>query len=280
MRSVSLKISLPSLTSFEKERRFQMSALKLYWAKMHAHHLSLMWERHVEMHYAAAVGGDVKLNYSVDQHLLQPPIHFEMPLLLGDCIRNLRSALDYLVSEMARDASLSDNVVTFPFARTPGDLKASFNEPRTGDEHRKGRRAGALYDVSRKYPDLARVILEVIRPHEGTDGSNPMGDLLWRVITSDNIDKHRLMTPSVTRSQTGIVKLTNGSFLSGLSMEGSALAFAAGTRLDKDSDISVDVIFKEPASLAGKPVLSTLIEVCDQVRSVIEIFRREFPAIK
>lgn len=280
MRSVSLKISHPHLTTFEQDRRFQMSALKLYWAKMHAHHLSAIWEQRVEMHYTAAVGGDVKLGYSLDKHLLQPPISYEMPLLMGDCIRNLRSALDYLVSQLARDVSLSDNYVTFPFARTLGDLKASFNEPRAGDEHRKGRRAGALYDVSRKYPDLERVILEVIRPHEGTDGSNPMGDLLWRVITSDNIDKHRLMMPSVTRAKTGAVYLTNEIFFSGVSLEGASLAFAPGVRLKKNSDLSVDVVFKEPASLAGKPVFSTLVEVSDQVRGVIEIFRREFPAIK
>ncbi len=218
------------------------------------------------------------LGYSLEEFLLMPPVFIEIPLFIGDCIRNLRSALDYLVSELAREANISDKHTVFPFSEDPSGLKASFNRPVPGQQHRKGRKAGPLYDLSRQYPNLEKVILTDIQPYSAAHGAHPMGDLLWRIITSDNIDKHRLMTPSIQQLTEMNVLLNNGGRISGgATVIGNAIRFAGGQKLDKNSNFALDIIFSEPARLSGKPVMSTLIEGCNMVGEVIKIFRREFP---
>lgn len=267
---------MPRLGAFEENVKFRQSALKLYRARHHAHEVSVAWEGIVEQHFQAATGKAVDLPYAVDQFLLQPPIPINIPLAIGDCIRNLRSALDYLVSEMARAAGLSDNNTIFPFTSDLPNLKSSFKEPRAGDKHRKPKRAGALYDLSRKYPGLEELILERIQPYSATNGAHAIGDTLWRVITSDNVDKHRLMTPVVSRNKAdNIITIGGGRISGGGTLVGNVFSFPPGTKIDEKSDFSVDISFEEPANLAGKPVTRTLIEGCEAVAKVIEIFRDE-----
>lgn len=277
MKSASLKIAMPTIGDFEQNRKFQQSALKLYRARQHAHEVSLVWETVVEQHFNAATGEAIDLPYAVDEFLINPPIPVNIPFAIGDCIRNLRSALDYLVSEMARAARLPDKETIFPFSMDLSNLKASFNEPVPRAENRKGRRAGALYDVSLNYPNLEDVILNQIRPYSADHGAHAFGDTLWRIITADNIDKHRLMTPVVQRSRANkILTIGGGQILGGGTIQGHVFTFPPGTKLHKDCDFTVDIAFEEPTTLSGKPVTSSLIEGCNAVAQVIEIFRGEF----
>ncbi|TXC70975.1 hypothetical protein FSB78_08460 [Sphingomonas ginsenosidivorax] len=117
-----------------------------------------------------------------------------------------------------------------------------------------------------------------IQPYGADDGAHAFGDMLWRMITADNIDKHRLLMPIVRRARCKHVEFEGAGSISSMSFKGNVLPHAPGTRLKKNSDFSVDIVFSEPTTLAGKPVTGTLIEGCKAVGELIDIFRRTFAA--
>jgi hypothetical protein len=141
------------------------------------------------------------------------PYPTEAALALSDCIRCLRSALDYLVSSLARAADLEDERTAFPFHKERKNVDDMFLPPR-----QKGTRtvkAGSLYDVGSAYPDLKEIILNLIQPWSADDGANPRGDMLWRIITTDSIDKHRLITPVLTAIDINHASVGNGGTIVG-----------------------------------------------------------------
>lgn len=276
MRSSAVVIPSPSQPILPENGVFAQSMLKLFRARTHAHEASKIWELGVERHYKAATGETVELPYDIWEFLASPPVFVETALSIGDCIRNLRSSLDYLVSEMARSVGLPDNQTIFPFAVDRSNLEASFNAPVEGDKHRKGRKAGAIFELSKHYPRLKSIISKKIQPYDAKNGANVSGDLLRRVITSDNFDKHRLMIPAIDSTQNVIMKFTDGSVIKGGTLIGAPFRPDRGHFLRKDSFFSVDMVFEAPDGLAGLPVTATLANACDLVDKIIQIFRSTF----
>lgn len=255
-------------------RAFIESEAKLYWSRLYAYNLSANWKAVVEYDGSAAkrvqanpIDGTVHFATGI-------PIPIELGMMLGDCVRALRSALDYLISKMARDVGLADNNMVFPFASKRESLEASFNPPKPGDQHRKARRAGALYDLSGHYPKLQEVILDRIQPYDAADGASALGDMLRRVVTADNVDKHRIIMPSASILNTKRLRTGGITFYD--------IGFIGNHRLPIKSDTdyegtaTADMLFQEPTLLAGKPILRTLVEAADFVEEVIGIFEREF----
>lgn len=195
--------------------------------------------------------------------------------MLSDCIRSLRSSLDYLVSALARQANLPDDKTIFPFAKERQGLETSFRAAIDPTKGKRGRRSGALYDLSIKYKDLEHVILNVIQPYSAADGAGEMGDLVWRVVTTDNIDKHRLILVTVSVSNINDVRTVDGGRIRNARIMGDGIRMGSG-EIDPKSDFSVDVLFGKPTSLAGKPITRTLVEALNFTDEIIEIFESHF----
>lgn len=266
----------PEPPKLPKRQLFTDSRSKLYWARKHAYDLSANWERFVQMYNDPVQWREFNRANSTDypQHYILVPV--ELRMMLGDCIRCLRSSLDYLVSALAREAKLPDNNTVFPFAKERKGLKASFAPPTDpGGGRGKKRRAGALYDLSREYPDLKKVILDIVQPYSAEDGAGAMGDLVWRVVTTDNIDKHRLILITTSITEINHATLVEGGILRNVTVVGDSLRVGSG-ELEKDSDMSVDILFGEPARLAGKPITRTLVEALNFADEIIEIFESHF----
>jgi hypothetical protein len=104
------------------------------------------------------------------------PVHDLVPLAVGDVVQNLRSALDHLAWEIVSiSGGIPDRELYFPLAADePGFLK-------------KLKKFAA-------WPEMYE-ILKATAAYEGG-----AGDILSRLQTLSNIDKHRMLTPLASAS--------------------------------------------------------------------------------
>ena len=199
--------------------------------------------------------------------IMRIDLPFPIGLEIGNCVHNLRGALDYLVSRLARDApGVGDERIIFPFNKERSSLEGSF------DGNGTRRRAKDICELARHYPNLKTIILDRIMPYSESDGACPTGDLIWRINDANNIDKHRLIMPAMRAVHTPMLKIKGGALIYNLNWLGE---FPAELEIEDYADLSFDILFEKPTLLADKPVTSTLVEACDAVEHAIEIFETE-----
>jgi hypothetical protein len=130
-------------------------------------------------------GGSIPLTYKVDEDRqsvtfgLPPgkPLDPALPLIIGDCLHNLRSALDHLVLQVAllKGTSISDSEdkTSFPVVLDPNDFLSK----------------------TKRFADLVRCeALTAIEDFQPYKTSNPPNTaFLWLLSELDIIDKHRLL---------------------------------------------------------------------------------------
>jgi len=114
------------------------------------------------------------------------PLPAEIPLIIGDCVQNLRTALDYLVWELVLAAN-----------NTPGK-KNAFPVCASPESFKKDIGRGLLLGAA----DVAIAEIESIQPYHG--GNNPEVAVLWVLNQLTNINKHRrllitLLNPGFSR---------------------------------------------------------------------------------
>jgi hypothetical protein len=144
---------------------------KIY--RAHAHLQSFHAER---LRYFSSKPNEVVMNVNLERNAVESvsgPIPIRIPLIIGACVQNLRSSLDYLVWEMILAAQ-----------QTPTD-KNQFpicSEHKRFTEAVKKGRLGGLGDE-------AIAAIERLRPYHGTEafGAHP----LWVINELTNINKHR-----------------------------------------------------------------------------------------
>lgn len=109
----------------------------------------------------------------------------EWALIIGDCVHNLRSALDYIAWELA-GSDPADNMTLFPIC----DNSKSFEEARK-------RRL-------KRVPEEPLALIEGLQPYHAAD---PHKNVLWAVQTLDATDKHKLLTLTVALPTGGAIML-------------------------------------------------------------------------
>lgn len=278
MKSVAPKVGLPNEPRFVPESIFFQSRLKVFRARTHLAEVSGAWEYSVNVHRELAMGRLGGPASVPGWSLFNIQLNAGVPLAIGDCIRNLRSAMDYLTSALARNVilsdgdNMSDENMTFPFAKKRASIKANFDPPPPGKE--KGFRVKAIYNLSLHYPDLAETILEKVQPYSKEDGARDTGDLLWRVITSDNVDKHRLITPFSQHSGVRSALFQGGGGMFNSTIDGN-MGFPAQA-FEQEPDIDYDLIFRDVDRLNERPVIGTLMQACDVASDTVELFEKVF----
>jgi hypothetical protein len=103
---------------------------------------------------------------------LTEPVPVNWPLLIGDCVHNLRSALDHLAWQLA-GAKPDDRTTMFPI----------FDDPARFEKHGRWR----LKTVPRR----PRALIEWLQPCRRAD---PTDDLLFLIEVFDAEDKHKTIT--------------------------------------------------------------------------------------
>jgi hypothetical protein len=107
----------------------------------------------------------------------EPPS--DIPLIIGDAIHNLRSALDLAVCEMIEGFGGTVTPRThFPIRNSREEVVSAIKE-------------GAVYGAP---CDLVTFLIEIIQPYEGGN------DSLYTLHTLDIRDKHRIIIPTFTIS--------------------------------------------------------------------------------
>lgn len=105
---------------------------KIDWAYQHLKALEIELSRHFHSEPSHAVGEiDADTNTVVSMRVEPAPIPPAVPLLIGDCLQNLRSCLDYLVWEMvlaSKNEPNKDN--QFPICHAENTFKSQLGRGR------------------------------------------------------------------------------------------------------------------------------------------------------
>ena len=101
----------------------------------------------------------------------------EIALMIGDCVHNMRSALDYIAWELA-GASLADTETMFPIYET--DIRF---------------RKHGLRRIKNVQPKDARTLIERLQPYNTRYGGHLL--VLSAINKLDATDKHKLLTVAV-----------------------------------------------------------------------------------
>jgi len=183
-----------------------------------------------------------------------PTIPECIPLILGDAVHSLRSALDYVACELVRSVGGAPKNVYFPISESPEKYKTDSGGKTKG------------------MPQEAKDYIDRMRPYCGGN------DAFWAIHELDIIDKHRLL-PTVGMnigSWEANLSLTPTMYtfnLSPILKEGTVIGSIPGnTEPDKRMSITADIAFGEPELLEGRPLIETLTALADMVEAVVSHF--------
>lgn len=194
------------------------------------------------------------------------PDHF--PLIIGDAIHNLRSALDHLTWDILRPFNPAPDKVQFPFCRKAESFESVL-------KNRQVKVAGE--EIAQKFRDL--------KPYP--DGN----DLLYGLHLLDIADKHELIVP--VRSRLGFDRLdirdldpSGPEFV----IENTAYDLLKDNRLaiweydpripwrdpknPKEIKMGIQVVFQTGQPFAGRSVPAVLRDMAILVRQIIQSFSR------
>lgn len=195
----------------------------------------------------------------------------DVPVVVGDAVHNLRSALDHFAYAAVPGATFKTE---FPIWRPPRSPKVVDIENLVADKLR-----GAS-------PALIEAV-NTLQPHEGGNG-----EWVWALDRLDVIDKHRLLLTIRTGQSVnaliphpglkaalaqlgpGAVEAMRSLYLIGTDpvQDGDVVFSIAPEDVEDDDEfrLRLYVELDEPASLRHKPVAPTLTALADEVEGLLE----------
>jgi hypothetical protein len=190
-------------------------------------------------------------------------IPYDIALIIGDAVHNLRSALDHMACELVRSNGQPDDYVTFPVQGTK--TKNKFNGTIKNFKARK--------DVI----DLIRAL----EPYPDGAGSAIVG-----LHDIDIVDKHRLLVPTgrvIGRSAAAYTTIIKGSTVTLLLPTDKRILMRDRDKLTRipavksltDGDelnASFDIAFDTGTCFESEPVTQILYELSDYLAEIIEAF--------
>jgi hypothetical protein len=251
---------------------------KLQWAEEHIFKLKESWDVFIEedsfpVRFQDTPDGSYRMYY------LGPvaPIRVEFPLMTGDVIHNLRSALDHLAYRLVCVGTASSGPfdrVYFPIGGRPDKFEGQIQ-------------------TLKKYlrPDAIKPLTEI---HAYPGGP---GELLWQIHQFNNIDKHRLlltitsqnrlrsMSPAeISKIRTQFIGMKDipeandpRMFLKAgvrhLALEANhVLDIFPRSEVHENMHFPIEIAFGEPETVKGKSVVETLHLAAGRVRNIIMRF--------
>jgi hypothetical protein len=184
-----------------------------------------------------------------------------LPLVIGDAIHNLRSALDLLACDLVQQNNGSTDNVYFPFAKDETELQEAI----------KKRHA------DRAAPDVVHMIRGLKPYKKGGD------NLLRAVHDLDIIDKHRLVIPMTHLAEIRYLKVAQSnsvttlqSFRVGPVQDGQvavSMPASPNAPLGVELAATLHVTFNHDQPLAGEDVVPQLRKAAEHIGGIIERFR-------
>lgn len=203
--------------------------------------------------------------------------------IIGDCVHNLRAALDYLVWELTPESVRQSKAATrieFPIFTNPLDYKA-----------------GATKKIGSIDP-LAQAVIKQLQPFAGPNSNrfdpnwrDPEREPLAFLYELDKWDKHRSLNLTednisatlVGFEQLGVIVPPTPAKFPGRYKRGAILAAAQMPLGRPDVDVylsaAYDIAFERGGPAGGEPVIQTLNHIRQEVRNrVFPALYRFFPA--
>ncbi len=188
---------------------------------------------------------------------------YQIPIVLGDAVHNLRAALDHVWTALDRAATGKPNsFANFPFDETRQNL---VNRVDTSV-------------VKCAFPKAGDLILDDIKTHCSEGGNHR----LWSLTKLDNLDKHNMLIPTIELRKISKLFVRSG----GAEMTFDDCEFGGElTLLDGPiapeyycrGKITINPVFPEGIAISGESVLKTLIYQSEATRNAINLFKENIP---
>ena len=204
-----------------------------------------------------------------------PPFDKDIPLIAGDAVHNIRTALDHLACRLVFVGTSGQGPfddVYFPIGDTPKQYKS------------------ILRGVVKRLTPEAILAINTVEPYKGGRGHD-----VWRLHRLDIVDKHRLplgveptnslqsMAPSeranlaryflsVRTIPSGSVMLTAPPIAHFPLQAGHELCTVPHADVEQDMHFHFDIALNEPGIVQGESLLETLKGMLDLVRNVVADF--------
>ncbi len=188
---------------------------------------------------------------------LQRPLPEHLPLIVGEALYQMRSALDVFISCCAKaDGATNTADVYFPFAGSETEFNSAAPQ--------------------RKIRKLAPARQDYIRALQPYPGGNT---LLWAVNALANIDRHNCLVAVGGLNRVKEIKLTGGQYfipdperLQWLENDVVLIVGITGTPPEGHFDLAVGVAFREGPVVKDRPVAPVLNDCLDAVGKVVRMF--------
>jgi hypothetical protein len=205
------------------------------------------------------------------------PIPKRIPLLAGDAVHSLRTALDYLAYSLTpKPPGQVLNLIYFPISKSLKEYEA---------------------ESARKTKGMPQEIKKRIDAFKPYGGGN---DLLWELHHLDIVDKHRLLVTTATivtkmgfeidtdfveAAFKGLLKLPPGAVPKQtinfpapkplFPLEKGALLYGikGNFEVNERVNLTFDIAFGEPEVITSKPIVPALVELSNLVESIVLAFR-------
>jgi hypothetical protein len=183
------------------------------------------------------------------------PIPDDVPLIIGDAVHNLRSALDHLAWQLVESGGgTPDRNTYFPICKSPQHYTSAISK-------------GGMNAIA---PGAIQIIA-ALQPHGTKD------DTLWHIHELDRWDKHRLVLTTATALNKWSI-IARGQEIG---WPEPAIPLKRGHEIvnvpadtyhrtgHKNFKLGIDIAFGESEVVAGKSVLETLNHMADFVDVVV-----------
>ena len=243
---------------------FESARLKLDRAKHHIRDLQLVFASIrdnpdlIRIEHDAAAG-------MVTARIIDPDFPASLPLIIGDAIHNLRTALDHAMWELiGLDGGTQDRSIAFPARRWRVEYEAACNRIKTPRND------------TRKF-----LISLACHEHGG-------GEKIYGLHILDNSDKHAIITPTVGTAMGHEISLfaeSAGGEITWLGAGGPGsrsltAATTSGVKFHHNSKVALDIFFADVEFFPHRAAIPTLMHLTDAVEDVLrqfEIFVRSRP---
>lgn len=235
---------------------FHDAKVKVKWANEHIEELEVYLREILEKRDYPLTVEESEGSFVVSMEA--KPLPERVALMLGDCIHNLRVALDHLYFELVdRCGGTVDRSTKFPFYQDRSEIEGEL-------------RGGPVETTSQK---LVQLIVDDIQPYDGGQHN------LYELNRLDIADKHHLVLPvrSVTRLEDFSFQDKNKNVFQNVtadvdpqSGELSLVRTSAEVEITDYGSPKLGVFFGEGQPLEGEPLLSTLQQLSEAVSDAIQ----------
>jgi hypothetical protein len=245
---------------------FHGARLKIERTNQHINDLHLQWREFSKTSpYSVLVNEDPETGDGILQISMDQPAPEGILLIVGDALHNLRSALDYAMSDIEFDTTgARDPHTAFPIRRTRNELVNSVN-------------GGLKHKVPKSVIDH---ILNTVQPY-----SRGMGEPLLSLHLLEIQDKHRLLIAKKDITHIRSIHCKDGGGKYFTVSEWAVIHPKASTyRCAGHKDVQIadkgkasfGIVFGDGMPFYGKPILPTLRDLSHFVSGTLDSVERVF----